>query len=50
MKTTQDVMKREIKRYIDHGFSVKGAAFQVRSLYLGRHDAVINQIEKELLA
>ena len=50
MKTTEQMMKREIQRYIKHGFSLRVAVAQVKSLYLGRHDRAIDSAAKQLEA
>lgn len=46
--STEDKMKAEIKRYTDHGFSLKGAAFQVNQATLGRHTRAIDKVLLEL--
>ena len=45
MNTTTTNLTAEIKRYINHGFSLESAANQVDALTNNRHTAAINKIK-----
>jgi len=48
MLSTKDTMKAEIKRYIDQGYALESATFQVNALHLARHEQAVQQATQEI--
>ena len=48
MRSTDTHIESQIKRYIDHGYSLESAARAVDSLTLNRHSHIVERVKNKL--